>query len=261
MSNILDVFLYPISWLNLLNIRFRRKMFDLGRWKSVAFETPTVSIIHESNNLDLTVLDWVSSLFNEFDQKVCPFVHMIDFGYDRKTIKPYQNCNYLMQIDNDTLNNNCFDTKYSKILGMSEAYAQFENLNAFLIYESKYYTEIRNDITVLVLDASNDPLNNRLSPLGTRKHDLSNMYQADFIIIRGSQFVNKKGWLEFLRRFNSNCIVTLINLNIQTNIEVSEVAEYLSEQIDIIKDHHTFGRLLIQKVEEVNRKKQGDIEN
>lgn len=262
MKRFINIFLYPIAWVNLLSIRFRRNMFRLGKWKSVEFEVSTLSIVHESNVLDFEVIDWVNSFFNKKGEKTCAFVHVIDFETGQLELESYDNCNYLMKIKgNEGAVLNCYDTRYSKILGMSEAYVQFPDLRAFLVYESKYHTEIRNDVKLLIIETIDDLMSSSIWPLGQRKHDMLDIQQADFIIIKNDHLYEEGAWTEFLKTFNESSCITIMNTAHQNNVRVTEVAEYLSEQIDIVEDHYTFERLLIQKVGEVNSKKRCEVEN
>jgi len=262
MNRIAAFFLYPISWIYLLTINFRRKMFELGRWKSVEFEIPTLSIVNESNTLDFDTMNWISSILYDRNYKSYLFTHLIEFDPAGLVLEPYDNCDYLMRVKGRKGTHfSYYDTRFSKILGMSEAYVQFEDLEAFIVYESKFHTEIRSDIKILIIDSANESIGASIWPLSSRKHAKEDLSKVDFVIINTDEVIIDDSWLAFIESLDSSCCVTTISSSNKISTENLEVAEYLPQQIDIIVDHDTFGRLLIQKVEEVSRKKQSDVEN
>lgn len=230
---------WPLAAINSFRVALRDRLFDLGVWKSVAFEVPIV---------------YVGSLTGEPTIAISRYVQQLLKGalhVDRFRITKYQ-----LEKQNQTpasyyipLSAENVFCSTQKVLGLSEWYQDNSDTAAFVMDNEFARNEIRPKYKLLITDYCRPFINDAMAPVGSLQVSKEKARLADVVLVCNTPINEdykkiEKAILLFLKEgipvfFVKNSFNSLNALN-------------SSEEIEFISDRSNFDRLILNILPNAN---------
>lgn len=235
--------LKPLGWVTLVSARVRRRMFVMGRWKSVEFELPTVAIL---NNLSINSLIQSLRYLDELleNSTVCflPRLPLLNAGLK---LEPIEGGSYTTRLE---VNHKVMGYRQSLVLAVSECFVLFPQMKNILVPTKKINFEIRQAANLLLTRADQPFWKERLWPLGNRLESIACLKEMGVIVLLFSKEMDFYVLDRKARELaNEDVLVCFVQESESMNLETQQVY-YSKDGSEFGSDRDTFVRLFINSL-------------
>ncbi|WP_143519929.1 hypothetical protein [Reichenbachiella sp. 5M10] len=242
------VILYPLSLLTRFFAFWRKRQFDVGTWKSVEFELPTVAILSIKDENTRPVLVYLSELFRsaglgEFvmvEQKTAKELGLVGL--------PVEGAEYVTQSAMSPTSD-ALVYKGSPVLPMSESVSLYPGRDVFVLTKHKLMSEVRHQRVILVTSVNRLFWEEEMWPIGSRFESTRMLSSVDFVLYTYTgERPDEVYWREQAQCWcHASVEVVLIQMSSGEHSLVQSVY-YCGDQSENIEDHDTFERLFINSL-------------
>lgn len=237
-----NLFSWPLVLVVRLVVAWRHRMFEIGRWKSVTFELPTVALLHNLKMRELlTFLDRFTSWV---DQDSSVFIPRLTALNEKLSLERIEGAYYISRIKDTGTSMRCLAVRDSLVLGLSESVVQFPEQSLFLIPADKMDFEVRQDNTLLLCRSDQLLWEDDYWPLGSRRESLERLAQANVCLIVDYKGLAVEELFSNTRAFlGEDTLILLVKAEDEASLAEGDL--YYSEYgSDFAMDRDTFVGLL-----------------
>lgn len=187
-AKVLNIILYPLSFLYGMGVAFRNWLFNVGVLKSESFDVPIISVgnITVGGTGKTPMTEYIISMLSERCR-----VGVLSRGYKRKT------CGYVVATENSTAreigDEPCqMKQKFPKTMvcvdanrrrGIKNMMKQ-ENAPEVIILDDAYqHRYVKPGISILLIDYGRLPSEDKLMPLGNLREPMKSKNRANMIVV------------------------------------------------------------------------------
>ncbi|UXP32445.1 hypothetical protein N6H18_00450 [Reichenbachiella agarivorans] len=246
MNVVFKLLLYPWALMTGFFACWRKRQFEMGVWKSVAFELPTLAILCNPEDNILPTLHWLDQTLRKNNHQPTVLMHQSisrQLGFENQTL---EGAEYIHPVLHTRTDLKAFAYRNSPVLPMSESVSLYPDHDVFALIKTKLHNEVRHEVSVLLSWVDRPYWKEKFWPIGNRFESMVNL--RDVAIVMFSFTSPLPDFAKCVHEARQYCgeQVQVVFLELESDDACAVKRLYYSEdQTEFIEDHDTFGRMFI----------------
>lgn len=229
--------MWPLAVINWMRTLLHNRLFDIGVWKSVEFETPVVFVGSLADEPTIGLSKYIQNLTKGA-------LHVSRYRLPELGLEKREQLNYYTELSKE----NTFCTSH-KVLGLSEWYQHHEDTSVFIMDGEFAKNEIRPELRILITDFARPFHEDEIFPIGHLNLPKKEAQTADIIVVVNTPTHSNLKKMEsyLLSYLKSATSIFFIKNTIEALKSFNSV-----DKIEFISDRNNFERLILSLLPNAN---------